>query len=1131
MGSNINTGNVNTNGGAFRVGDTYNIHLQGLELLLQDYKAQLQGIKLLIDEFKPDTALKQLENLQKRIPDELNRNPKIKSKILFLSATCKRELQQFAIKETAKEFVQAYRLNPTDTELREKAGIEYLNLQEPKKADKIADEILKEDEFSIVAWLIRLHNSKDLKVAIEETPKSVQNEYVFKINIANYILRKHALGLNVGIDNFQFKVEYDKYNEVTFTNRQLWSITLDLLINEIFGDYPIRFLAGKENPVVSHHLVKNLMPLLKKYVATLQNTELSKAIWHHKHVYHYFDFFLKKEKSRLDDLKNLYASIPKENWFYTMTFVQALLVNSDYEDALLALKEYEKSEELVSELYLVKSAVLFFLKRTDEIEEVFDSYLDGIEMIDEQKGFNILNSFFNVFNRTLDKELFLEHIEKVKSKKFKSKNLKQVFIISCETRYLDISEVRKEKLSEELKELEKADDLDHNYKSLIAESYQSIDRINEAIDFLSEFVNKEKPSQELVMYASLLYKKLQSNEKTGEGNHSELLDLLKNFRTIHNQTDEELLRIEYSLHAFTNNWSEVKSIVKVLKEIDPTNEQYLVAYVKTLEILGAYDEIKNEVSLFPASFADESVALLIAVILLRNDIEADYGFKILYNLALNQSNTQARKEYLALLIKYDKRFFEKYEKVKIDVWVRFRTNGKDLNEIFIDSDSGFKGKLIGKKVGDTVTDTNNLDMSIHTVEIVEIYNDALKLLRNIQEEIENPLNELGFKMIEFPSNKEEFEDFLIKNFGARGTEEKEYKEKGLQDYYNSRIGFSEVSKMVFRGNMVDAYFYLTGHNTSKFTTLPILATNPINTKISEVYGLDVTSLILFYQLYRKLNFQFEHKFTVSYYTKQIFLIGLKEAENAPEDGLTTQITLEGVKVFPLPDKNSKIEFYREILKWIDENCLIDNVEEKLEIALRLEQEGKERDTLFGYLVDNMFLTSRNGFRLITSDSSLYLLKSEDSIQINKWLLSPEKYLRVYNRDKCDTEFYSFLLQNNYSGIDLNLDVLKNEFFQMLAGKDNQYSMALYNLQYSLHNNNLLIPVCAKFLKDIYLTTSITTENKNRYAFDIIRNLMYGMGINEVNLLGGVLFSEFKLMGANLNEVMSVHKEVKSLYFK
>ena len=97
MLTNSNLGNIDSGGGEVHIGDKVSIQIQGLELLLQDYKAQLQSIKSLIDEFKPNTALKQLENLQTRIPDELKHAPEIKSKTLFLSATCKRELQQLLL--------------------------------------------------------------------------------------------------------------------------------------------------------------------------------------------------------------------------------------------------------------------------------------------------------------------------------------------------------------------------------------------------------------------------------------------------------------------------------------------------------------------------------------------------------------------------------------------------------------------------------------------------------------------------------------------------------------------------------------------------------------------------------------------------------------------------------------------------------------------------------------------------------------------------------------------------------------------------------------------------------------------------------------------------------------------------
>ena len=63
--------------------------------------------------------------------------------------------------------------------------------------------------------------------------------------------------------------------------------------------------------------------------------------------------------------------------------------------------------------------------------------------------------------------------------------------------------------------------------------------------------------------------------------------------------------------------------------------------------------------------------------------------------------------------------------------------------------------------------------------------------------------------------------------------------------------------------------------------------------------------------------------------------------------------------------------------------------------------------------------------------------------------------------------------------------IKNEFVDFLAGKENYYSKAVENLQFSLHSNQNIIYTCSKFLKEIYLVGSITIENKNRYAFDVI----------------------------------------------
>ena len=1130
MAGNLNTGPVNTGGGKFHVGDNHTYYIEGLELLLQAYKVQLNLIKSLIDEFKPKTALKHLSLLEEGISDQI-KNPEIASKLLFLRATCKRELDQYSIDETAKEFVRAYKLCPDDKELKERAGIEYLNLKEYPKAKAIAEEILQTDEYNNLAWLIYLHISQNFDKTIQEVPSVVMTNYVFRLNLKNYILRKKALGEYNSDFNLEFEFEFEKYDVVTFSNRQLWSITIDLLINDIFLDYPIRFLAGRENPVVNHPMVKELLKLIAIYVDCLDSTELSSSIWHHKHFYYYFNFFLKKDKSYLKGIKDLYPSIPKYNWFYVLTYIQALNINEEFEIALLALNDYENTREVETEFYLVKGAILFFMNKIETIVEIFIEYLDRLKVIDERNGFNILNSFFNVFHNKNKTVTLSDSIEKVKDKRFVSQNLKRIFLLSCEVRYFNIEDERKSVVLSELEELEKVSDLDNNYRSLIAECYQSLGEIGKAVQFLSSFINKEEVSQEVVMYASLLYRKLLSNDKAGSNDYSELIRILRNLRVNYGFIDEELLRIEHTLYSSTNNWDELKKVGEVLKEAFPANEQYLVSYVHTLERLGEFDAIADQVKLFPKTFTNDTIALNLAIILLRNNIEVDLGFSLLFKLASDKSNTQARKEYFGLSIKFNNKFFEKYDTVDIGVWVRYLVNGKDKNEVYIKDEDGLRGKFLGKSVGDKFTDVNSIDRLVHTVEILEIYNDALQLLRGIQEEMSNPLNQLGFRMLEFPKEKEDLEEFFIKNFGAQGSEEKEYSDKALQDYFNSRIGFTEVSRMVFRDKFVDAYFYLTGNSTMKFTTLPLLACNPIDTKQESKYGLDITSTILFYQLSKKFDYNFDHQFVISYYTKEIFIVGLKESENSPDKGFSTEITLEGVRAFPMPNKESKISFYKEILKWIDENCIIDAVEEKLELTLRLQQEGRDNSLGLNYFIDNMFLASRNSFRLITSDLSLYLLKGDENMQINRWLLSPEGFLKTNYSSFCNTELYSFLLKNNYTGIEISLDILKNEFYEMLVGKENYYPMALYNLQFSLHNNPKIIFACTKFLKEVYLTNSITTEDKNRYALDIIRNSMYGMDVETIRLYGKALFTEFKLMGQSLTEVLTVFKTILNIFRK
>lgn len=65
---NIINGPVDTGGGDFQVGDNYTIlNVEGLPIVLQEYKNQLKEIEKFILSFKPKTAFELLINLEKRI--------------------------------------------------------------------------------------------------------------------------------------------------------------------------------------------------------------------------------------------------------------------------------------------------------------------------------------------------------------------------------------------------------------------------------------------------------------------------------------------------------------------------------------------------------------------------------------------------------------------------------------------------------------------------------------------------------------------------------------------------------------------------------------------------------------------------------------------------------------------------------------------------------------------------------------------------------------------------------------------------------------------------------------------------------------------------------------------------------
>ncbi len=377
---NINSGNINTEGGDSHIGDTYIKNIfEGLPLLFVEFKERLKEIEEFTNLFKVKSALILLDNLENRVKEaEHGDKNKILSKIFYLKGICKKELPEFTIQNTALDFVNVYKLNGNDAAIRDRACVEYLNIDQKEKAVSLADEILKTDEFNHAVWFVKVATAEDLKTFLVVIPKIVHDEYNFQLAIVSHIVQSNPSILFEDLQQYgvSLYIDFTKYKEVTFTTLEAWRLAADLAINKAFNDYPQRYINGVAFSFQNSQLVIDVINLLSNYTGKLRDTEINESIVHQLFFLSYFNYLLTNDKKFLYSLRSGYEKIDKTHWFYTFCFSQVLNHNVQYDYALKHVLDYESAgNELISEFYLFKAALYNLNDRASQVPEIFGKYL------------------------------------------------------------------------------------------------------------------------------------------------------------------------------------------------------------------------------------------------------------------------------------------------------------------------------------------------------------------------------------------------------------------------------------------------------------------------------------------------------------------------------------------------------------------------------------------------------------------------------------------------------------------------------------------------------------------------------------------------------------------------------------
>lgn len=1103
VNKNFNTGNINTGGGNISIGDTNN-YFYGFPILLSEYRSQLEDIKEDLNHFKIKSAITRLERLEKRVnqnfvnDDLLVDKNIILSKIYYLKALALNELEISDPQKISMLFISAYRLNENDQVHRDRACVEYFSLKENTKAIQLAENILISDEFNLVAWYIKTLLSTDIKSFLNQVPTSVKTSKRFSHSLIFCIIQRKDFKSFDDLGDYNIKYTYDEndFDELTFDNKNLWELNLDLLLNKFFNDNPSRYISGEGSIYETDDRIKKVFTKISKYYETLKNTELGDSIKYYKFYYHYFKYILYNDNGDAEKVISIYNQIKPEYWLLLIFTCQVLNHQKQFHQSLNLLIDFEKKNIINDEILLLKATLLKIIGEEDDIIKLVTDYIEKIDAVDEITIDNLMMSFLRLLPAELPKEIFENIKLLVLKKEFVSNELKDLFTILIDIRFID--KYHKD-TKQKILDLYRAFSFTDNIKVLIAITLEAIGERKEALSILESFVKTDEISENLRIYLMILINHLYDKNSEENGLSEKIVNLLQFWRLNSPHQVDYFLNIEHNLHSNISDYPSLIEVDTVLLSLYPQEERYQYALLVDYDNIKDVDKLQEIADTIKEKFNNEEYGIQIALILFKNNINTQLAFKILYNLASDPLNTKSRAIYFTSSNLFQE-FLVNYNKVEINSWIEYEINGA-INKIKVTNDSEYYHQLIGKNNGDEIIIESKFSERKTKGKIIAIYNDAFYLMKAILVDIHNPMNDFGIESFNFPTgNPQEFKKMLIELFGEEGTRQKEYRNTQLRKYFCYQIGFTEITISIFKGNYLDSYLSLTTSKDTFFTTLPNDATANIKETFS--FSLDYSTILLFYFLEKDLNFNYVHKFTVPFSLVENIEKNLTNEKFERDSKMTVEITNDGVLPHFLSEdfKEQRVQFLQSLLDWINKRCIIDLVKEKNDYLPKIlnNSKGKITDEEYKILLDSLMLSQRKKHYSISSDSTIFLFNRTQANILGNFV-NPEKYLTHFYNKKNNLEFYRYLLKHNYLSITISLELLLVEFNDYIAKKENYYYKVLNNIQFYIHSNEKKYnPIVIFFLKYIYTNESIDEFWKGRYTFEFLRYYLLGMPKEKIN---------------------------------
>ncbi len=1094
------------------------LHEKNISIELQDeWNKQLDEIFEEIKSFKSFTAKQRLESLELRINEQSIQSANLFARIYYLKSEC---LNQIGTEETheeqAKLIIKCYKLQPSNFDFKTSAIFGYYQLKEFETAQKLSDEVLNYDEFNILGWVVRCYLAdKEFKNVLKIIPKAVKSKNLFKINLCNWLLARRY---KKSFEDFKqlelsLNLDYDIKPSFSYKNMRYQHMVVTYLLGNFYeknSSVPSQLKYDKACNSIEFNYAYEI---LKLSTDNLRGTEIESSYYYYQFQYYCCSFILKQDEKFVAHMQVVFDKMKLKSIDVYLRMMQAYNSLNTREAFLKAIEVAEEYKgENNDSLQLFIAGNYGFINEKEKQTEAFIKFIEANLEIDRLFFLNFIS--FVRFSKVLVTEGLKNVIEHTLSEKLSTKQeyaqlLKVFCFINLRIGTYSNSEI--DALIESAKNC--ADINDVSVSTEVAYSYCYNKQENKAKTYLRLFINKEQPAESLRLYCKTLF--------NSEGDKIELLEILEKWRE-NWEPDYELLQIELELRMLQCKWDETIKISKVALKYFSTSDFFIDALFISLNNDMQFEDIKNEYSLLEKKiFHQEHIAANISKALLRAGLYEE-SIELLYQHAEKKENVQCRREYAVLFIKYPEDLFKRYDFVEIDTYVNYEINGSEnilhLTESNKNIDSNYL--FLGKKVGESFSIAQKYSDVFSQVKILQVFNKYSALLHELFKEAENPLSGHLLQSLKFKGESvEEMNETFIENFGVRGSLQKQNVEIRLEDYYNGKISFGEVTRAVFRGDFIDAYFILSNQNGKAFKSISTVISPNLNLNDEIKYVLDFTSVCLFYQLSQELDLNFPKKFYISHLIREKIIQELEEVKLNPKSDFSISITVEKVIPFFYDEHFNvrRINTFQTLLDWVNANCIFVDVPERLNLIAGPHSIFKAPDLFMDILIDCRLLIDKENYVLLTNDVIYYRLLKGGTNNI----ISPLHFLEKYHSEQ-NTDYISFMLKHNYVGIPITSSILNDQFYKMLSGaEDNRFSICLENLRYGWNPDYRHIKESIKFIKGLYVGSLIDKKIREQTTFAIFQNLIAGMEPRLVNALMQLINTEFNLLAIQKINVLQL----------